>query len=211
MFQVRIHGRGGRGGDRRRDALDRGLRGRAPRAGVPDLRLGAHRGAGDLLRRIDEAPIRSREPISEPDALIVQDPTLLHQVDLFAGLSDHGYVLINSSRSFDELRGSSPAASGPSVCSPCRRPRSPASTSAARCRTPCSSAASARSSGVVAIGSVVKAIGDKFGARWPRRTYSPPRRPTSTWSARRRSWSPMRRQEEDRAPSPKRRLGAARR
>ncbi len=53
--------------------------------------------------RIDERPIRVREPIVEPDALIVQDPTLLHQVDLFAGLDPDGYILINSGRSFDEL------------------------------------------------------------------------------------------------------------
>lgn len=53
--------------------------------------------------RIDDAPIRVREPISRPDALIVQDPTLLHQVDLFGGLDADGYVLINSTRSLDEL------------------------------------------------------------------------------------------------------------
>jgi pyruvate ferredoxin oxidoreductase gamma subunit len=44
-----------------------------------------------------------REPIAEPDALIVQDPTLLHQVDVFGGLLSHGYILINSSRGFREL------------------------------------------------------------------------------------------------------------
>ena len=38
-----------------------------------------------------------------PDALIIQDPTLLHQVDLFKGLLKQGYVLLNSTRSFDEL------------------------------------------------------------------------------------------------------------
>ena len=53
--------------------------------------------------RIDDKPIRSREPIAEPDALIIQDPTLLHQVDVFSGLVRDGYILINSSRSFDEL------------------------------------------------------------------------------------------------------------
>ena len=35
--------------------------------------------------RIDDAPIRTREPIAEPDALIVQDPTLLHQVARLRG------------------------------------------------------------------------------------------------------------------------------
>jgi pyruvate ferredoxin oxidoreductase gamma subunit len=53
--------------------------------------------------RIDDREIRAREPVAEPDALIVQDPTLLHQVDLFNGLGPDGYILINSRRSFDEL------------------------------------------------------------------------------------------------------------
>ena len=53
--------------------------------------------------RIDESPIRVREPVSKPDALIVQDPTLLHQVDLFNGVADDAYVLINSSGGFDDL------------------------------------------------------------------------------------------------------------
>lgn len=53
--------------------------------------------------RVDDKPIRLREPVMEPDALIVQDPTLLLQVDVFQGLSPAGYVLINSSRSFAQL------------------------------------------------------------------------------------------------------------
>jgi len=53
--------------------------------------------------RIDDKEIRLREPVLEPDALIVQDPTLLHQVDLFSGLQPGGYILINSTRSFEEL------------------------------------------------------------------------------------------------------------
>ncbi len=36
--------------------------------------------------RIDKFPIRSREPVSQPDALLIQDSTLLHQVEVFAGL-----------------------------------------------------------------------------------------------------------------------------
>lgn len=53
--------------------------------------------------RIADAPIRVREPVLQPDVLIVQDPTLLHQVDVFQGLAPDGYVLINSRRGFDEL------------------------------------------------------------------------------------------------------------
>ena len=47
--------------------------------------------------------IRSREPVMAPDALIIQDPTLLHQVDLFSGLSREGFILINSRRDFAAL------------------------------------------------------------------------------------------------------------
>src|SRR5439155_785099 len=48
--------------------------------------------------RIDDKEIRLREPVIASDALIIQDPTLLHQVDLFKGLHPDGYVLINSLR-----------------------------------------------------------------------------------------------------------------
>ena len=53
--------------------------------------------------RVDDRRIRLREPIVEPDAVIVQDPTLLHHVDVFGGLLPDGYVLINSARTIDEL------------------------------------------------------------------------------------------------------------
>jgi pyruvate ferredoxin oxidoreductase gamma subunit len=39
----------------------------------------------------------------QPDAVIIQDPTLLHQVDVFSGLRQDGYILINTMRSFAEL------------------------------------------------------------------------------------------------------------
>ena len=53
--------------------------------------------------RVDDKEIRLREPVMSPDALIIQDTTLLHQVNLFEGLSDNGYVLINSTRNMSEL------------------------------------------------------------------------------------------------------------
>lgn len=53
--------------------------------------------------RIADAEVRSREPVMEPDALIVQDATLVNQVDLFAGLKPDGYVLVNSARTIEQL------------------------------------------------------------------------------------------------------------
>jgi pyruvate ferredoxin oxidoreductase gamma subunit len=53
--------------------------------------------------RIDDKPIRLREPISAPDALIVQDAHLLHQVNVFQGLKNDGFVLINSRQTWAEM------------------------------------------------------------------------------------------------------------
>jgi len=103
-FQVRVHGRGGQGVVTAAEllsiaAFDEGLHAQA----FPSF--GSERTGAPVVSfcRFGDAPIRTREPISEPDALIVQDPTLLHQVDVFGGLEDDGYVLINTSREIDEL------------------------------------------------------------------------------------------------------------
>ncbi|OIQ77483.1 pyruvate synthase subunit PorC [mine drainage metagenome] len=39
----------------------------------------------------------------EPDALIIQDSTLLHSVDVFSGASKAAYILINTTKSFADL------------------------------------------------------------------------------------------------------------
>jgi pyruvate ferredoxin oxidoreductase gamma subunit len=104
MFQVRIHGRGGQGvvSGAELASVAAFLEGRYAQA-FPSFgseRMGAPVTA---FCRIDDSEIRLREPVVSPDALIIQDPTLLHQVDLFQGLSADGYILINSSRTFEEM------------------------------------------------------------------------------------------------------------
>jgi pyruvate ferredoxin oxidoreductase gamma subunit len=104
MLQVRIHGRGGQGVVTAAEMLSVAAfeQGRHAQA-FPSF--GSERTGAPVVAfcRIDERDIRLREPILEPDVLIVQDPTLLHQVDVFQGLKPDGYVLINSRRTFDEL------------------------------------------------------------------------------------------------------------
>lgn len=104
MFQVRIHGRGGQGVVTAAELLSVAafIEGRQAQA-FPSF--GSERTGAPVVSfcRIAEAPIRTREPIATPDALIIQDATLLHQADLFAGLRKDGYVLINSSRSPESL------------------------------------------------------------------------------------------------------------
>ncbi len=53
--------------------------------------------------RIDDKEIRLREPVLEPDVLIVQDPTLFSAIDVFSGLSSKGYVLINTRYTAEKL------------------------------------------------------------------------------------------------------------
>jgi pyruvate ferredoxin oxidoreductase gamma subunit len=102
--QVRIHGRGGQGVVTAAELLSVAafLEGRHAQA-FPSF--GSERTGAPVMSfcRISDLPIRTREPIAEPDVLIVQDATLLHQPDLFNGLRPHGYVLINSSRAPAEL------------------------------------------------------------------------------------------------------------
>ena len=135
MFQLRIHGRGGQGVVTAAELVSIAafVEGRHAQA-FPSF--GSERaGAPVVLVLPYRRPARfaSREPISEPDALIIQDPTLLHQVDVFGGLSDDGFILINSSRGLEELGlGELYERFRPSGCSPCRRRTSRASTSAGR-------------------------------------------------------------------------------
>jgi pyruvate ferredoxin oxidoreductase gamma subunit len=104
MFQVRIHGRGGQGVVSAAELLAVAAfrEGRHAQA-FPSF--GSERTGAPVVAfcRIDDKPIRLREPVARPDALIIQDATLLHQVDLFSGVPAHAYVLINATRGFDEL------------------------------------------------------------------------------------------------------------
>ena len=104
MLQIRIHGRGGQGVVTAAELLSVAafLEGRYAQA-FPSF--GSERTGAPVVAfcRIDDRPIRSHEPIAHPDALIVQDPTLLHQVDVFGGLRDGGAVVLNTGRPIEEL------------------------------------------------------------------------------------------------------------
>lgn len=104
MFQIRIHGRGGQGVVTGAEILSVAAfaEGRHAQA-FPSF--GSERTGAPVVAfcRIADQEIRLREPVLEPDCLIVQDPTLFKVVDVFAGLRDQGYLLVNSNKSFAEL------------------------------------------------------------------------------------------------------------
>lgn len=104
MFQVRIHGRGGQGVVSAAEMLSiAAFEEDKHSQAVPSF--GSERMGAPVVAyvRINDEEIELREPVLDPDLLIVQDPTLFQAIDVFAGLKDDGYVLINSSRSIDEL------------------------------------------------------------------------------------------------------------
>lgn len=103
-FQVRFHGRGGQGVVTAAELLSVAafLDGRHAQA-FPSF--GSERAGAPVVAfcRISDTEIRIRAPVDSPDAVVVQDPTLLHEPELLAGLGQAGLLLINTSRAAEQL------------------------------------------------------------------------------------------------------------
>lgn len=167
MFQVRIHGRGGQGVVTAAEmlsiaAFDEGRHAQA----FPSF--GSERTGAPVVAfcRIADREIRLREPIVEPDAVIVQDPTLLHQIDVLSGLKPNGYILINTNKTFEELglgevvrnRDSARLCTLPATEIALRHVGRPVPNVPLL-------AGFAALSGLIRIDSVIKAINDKFSGK----------------------------------------------
>lgn len=104
MFQVRIHGRGGQGVVTTSEilALAWFLEGRHAQA-FPSF--GSERTGAPVASfvRMSPTPVRTRQPVFVPDALVIQDATLLHQPDVLNGLRRDGWIVVNSVRSRSQL------------------------------------------------------------------------------------------------------------
>ena len=147
MFQVRIHGRGGQGVVTAAELLSVAAF-RAGRHAQAFPSFGSERTGAPVVSfcRIADEPIRSHDPVAAPDALIIQDVSLLGRVDVLAGLVQDGYVLLNTVRTPAEL-GLGSAAGGPATRPRRDRPRVGAGDGArrpARCPTSRCSARSPR-------------------------------------------------------------------
>ena len=87
VFEVRLHGRGGQGVVTAADLLALAAFEEGQHAqSFPSF--GSERTGAPVVAycRLSERDIRTREPVVAPDCVVVIDPTLVHQVDLFAGL-----------------------------------------------------------------------------------------------------------------------------
>ncbi len=102
MQELRIHGRGGQGSVTAAEliavaAFEGGMWVQAfPAFGVE------RRGAPvQAFVRFSDRPIRLRSQVYEPDFVIVQDPTLIRDVDVFKGMAPGGIAIINTEKAPD--------------------------------------------------------------------------------------------------------------
>jgi len=108
MYTVRLHGRGGQGIVTTAELLAVAVFGEGGYAQAFPT-FGSERTGAPVAAycRIGSVPIRTHEPITAPDALIVADPTLFDQVDLLAGLHSDGLVIVNGTACPAALAGRS--------------------------------------------------------------------------------------------------------
>ncbi|HUB42549.1 MAG TPA: 2-oxoacid:acceptor oxidoreductase family protein [Streptosporangiaceae bacterium] len=104
QIQIRIHGRGGQGVVTAAELLSAAAFSEGKHAqAFPSF--GSERTGAPVVSfcRIDDKPIRVREPVMHPDVIVIQDPTLLHQVDVFEGAGPDVRLVINSARPAADL------------------------------------------------------------------------------------------------------------
>lgn len=99
MRELRIHGRGGQGSVTAAEliafaAFEGGVYAQAfPAFGVE------RRGAPvQAFVRFSDEKVRLRSQVYEPDYIIVQDPTLIKDVDVFMGMEAGGIAIINTEK-----------------------------------------------------------------------------------------------------------------
>ena len=104
-YEIRWHGRGGQGAKTAALLLaDVAFKTGKYVQGFPEYgpeRMGAPITA---FNRISEVPIRVHSNIYTPDLVVVVDETLLHTVDVTAGLKADGAVIVNTAMSEAEVR-----------------------------------------------------------------------------------------------------------
>ena len=99
MIELRIHGRGGQGAVIASKVLATALfrEGKSVQS-FPAFGVERRGAPVTAFLRVSTGPILLRCEITQPDTLIVLDPTLVEAVDVTTGLKDGGNILINSER-----------------------------------------------------------------------------------------------------------------
>ena len=105
LTEIRWHGRGGQGAVTSAELLARAAISEDKYAQAFPAFGPERRGAPVVaFDRIDnEKSIRERAEITDPDVVIVLDPTLLRVVDVTSGLKDNGILIINTQKNLKDI------------------------------------------------------------------------------------------------------------
>jgi pyruvate ferredoxin oxidoreductase gamma subunit len=105
MLQIRIHGRGGQGGKTAAEILATGaIKSESYAKSFPEFgpeRTGA---PVQYYTKISDKEIKSNQPITEPDVVVVLDDTLIGLVDFTEGLKKNGTLIFNSVMPDEKLK-----------------------------------------------------------------------------------------------------------
>jgi pyruvate ferredoxin oxidoreductase gamma subunit len=105
MVEIRFHGRGGQGAVTSAEltalaAIEEGKYAQAFPSFGPE-----RRGAPVMsFVRVSDTPIRTREKVYEPNFVVVLDESLLSIVNVETGLREGGIIIMNTTKSIDEVR-----------------------------------------------------------------------------------------------------------
>ena len=105
LVEIRWHGRGGQGAVTSAELLARAAISEGKYAQAFPSFGAERRGAPVLafVRISGNAPIRTRAEVTEPDVVVVLDPSLLRIVDVTSGLKDGGTFVVNTRKSAEEM------------------------------------------------------------------------------------------------------------
>lgn len=106
MVEVRFHGRGGQGAVTSAEIIAQAaIKGGKSAQAFPSFGPERRGAPVQAFLRVSEKPIRLRSKIQKPDSVLILDPTLLGSANPTDGLKKGGFIVINSNKSADELKG----------------------------------------------------------------------------------------------------------
>jgi pyruvate ferredoxin oxidoreductase gamma subunit len=104
MFEVRFHGRGGQGSVTAAEllAIAAFMDGKYSQA-FPIFGVERRGAPVQAFCRIDDVPIRLRSQVYNPDMVVVQDASLMSDLNVLEGIKKNGSVIVNTSKHPSEL------------------------------------------------------------------------------------------------------------
>lgn len=106
LIEIRWHGRGGQGAVTTAELLAQSAISEGKYAQAFPSFGPERRGAPvQAFNRVNSRePVRIRADITQPDYVVVLDPSLLGKVNVASGLKDGGYVIVNTRKTIKEIK-----------------------------------------------------------------------------------------------------------